>query len=117
MRWRFEGGRPVSELADQVMKDVMKTKKQTPKKTKKAERFTEEWVWKMTENSSREPVGSRKDWQFISRYWHRRFMEKWNELGSMRVHIAGTVKGLEIYRMGLNELKTWLDRQTPDSTA
>lgn len=60
---------------------------------------------------------SRRDLCQAILFWHHEYEQKWNELGSMRCHIAATVKGQELFKMGLSELRTWLDRQTPHSTA
>lgn len=90
-------------------------KKSKSKRMRHVRMTDERRILQLSENPDK--GGTRREWRDAAAYWHHLYVQKWNELGSMRCHIAATVKGQEIFKMGLGELKTWLERQTPHSTA
>lgn len=61
--------------------------------------------------------GTVEEWRAVAKHFRTNHDRLWNELGVLRCEIVSAIHGDEIYQLGIKGLKTWLGRQTPDSTA
>ena len=94
----------------------MKTKRKTRKRNLKP--VTEARILQLSNDISEDITsGSLREWKAVALYFRREHDRVWNELGTVRCSIAATVGGRDIYSLGMKELTTWLNRQTPESTA
>ena len=80
--------------------------------------ITEERILQLSNDHSEGiKSGTLREWKAVAQYHQNEHTRMWNELGTMRCHIAALVASWDIHNAAAPEIRKWLRSQTPQSTA